>query len=52
MNFYPSRLEATHYVRDVTVSASGDSRSEPGFRPDIEGVRGLAVLIVVLFHAG
>jgi peptidoglycan/LPS O-acetylase OafA/YrhL len=52
VSFHPSRLEATHSLRDVTVSASGDSRSEPGFRPDIEGVRGLAVLIVVLFHAG
>jgi peptidoglycan/LPS O-acetylase OafA/YrhL len=27
-------------------------RSDPGFRPDIEGLRGLAVLLVVVFHAG
>jgi peptidoglycan/LPS O-acetylase OafA/YrhL len=26
--------------------------SAPGFRPDVEGLRGLAILLVVLFHAG
>lgn len=27
-------------------------RSSGGFRPDIEGLRGVAVLLVVLFHSG
>ena len=27
-------------------------RERPGFRSDVEGVRGLAVIVVVLFHAG
>ncbi|HEX2755749.1 MAG TPA: acyltransferase family protein [Candidatus Limnocylindrales bacterium] len=34
------------------MSATPDRTSHDGFRPEVEGLRGVAVLIVVLFHAG
>lgn len=44
-------MAATTQVEAV-VRAPGRERSSAGFRPDIEGMRAVAVLLVVLFHAG
>ena len=36
----------------VDLASPTSTSSSAGFRPDVEGLRGLAVLVVVLFHAG
>jgi peptidoglycan/LPS O-acetylase OafA/YrhL len=38
--------------QDIERSAASSSREQRHFRPDIEGLRAVAVLAVVLFHAG
>src|SRR5699024_12687242 len=43
-------------ARGATASASPphatDPTAKPGFRPDVQGMRAIAVMLVVLFHAG
>ncbi|MEU4688558.1 acyltransferase family protein [Actinoplanes sp. NPDC023714] len=42
----------TARAEDGTTATSSKPRSHPGFRPDIEGMRAIAVTLVVLSHAG
>lgn len=36
----------------MNTSASPHGKSKPGFRPDIEGLRAIAILLVAFYHAG
>ena len=38
--------------RDATSDARPGVTAKPGFRPDIQGLRAVAVMLVVLFHSG
>jgi peptidoglycan/LPS O-acetylase OafA/YrhL len=39
-------------TQELEAAAGADPTRSEGFRPDVEGMRGLAVMLVVLFHAG
>ena len=46
------RTEASVAVMEADVVVRPAATAERRFRPDIEGLRALAVVMVVLFHAG
>ncbi len=54
LSFEPVQIE-TYLATDRTLPSGDEAGTAPGdrpFRPDVEGLRAVAVLLVVLFHSG